>query len=134
MRPIFTLLLAAALAASAADARRAVDPRRGPQPIAVPADCPLVIGFSSYAAGIDRATFDRALALLNRDRSVRAVTRHNWGREGEVTLCAQTRTPADAARLFRAIRAFVPARPRGPVFLSTRSGLRFEAPGRTPRK
>jgi hypothetical protein len=94
----------------------------------VPADCPLTIGFASYGAGIDGSSVQAVDRLLGRDRAVRAVTRHPWGREGEVTLCVRTRTVADAGRLFRSVRALLPARPRGPIALRTRSGLRYQTP------
>jgi hypothetical protein len=101
---------------------------RGNNP--APADCPLTIGFSSYGAGIDRGSFQAVERLLGGDRAVRAVTRHGWGREGETTLCVRTRSAADAGRLFHAVRRLIPARPRGPVSLSTQSGLSYQAPQR----
>lgn len=120
-------LAAAALAASASEAR---PPRPGigqsGQP--VPRDCALTIGFSSYATGIDRPTYGAVQRLLESDRAVRGVSQHRWGREGEATLCARTRTRADAERLFHTIRRLVPARPRGPVTVHTASGLQFSAP------
>ncbi len=123
--PLF--LIAAALGASAAEARRG-RPARGGEP--VPADCALTIAFASYAMGIDRPAYRAVQQLLSADRAVRAVSEHRWGREGEVTLCARARSRADAERLFHAARRLVPARPRGPVALRTHSGLSFEAPGR----
>lgn len=88
--------------------------------------CPLTVVFGSYAMGIDSGARGRIEALLAGDRAVAGFTAQPWGREGEVTLCARTRTPADAARLFQEIRALVPPRPRGPVTIRTQSGLRFE--------
>lgn len=125
--PLF--LFGAALGASGA-AAKPPRPIIATPPPPVPADCPLVIGFASYGAGIDGGALRVVEALLGADRAVRGVSRHNWGREGEVTLCARTRSRADAARLFRAIRARIPARPRGPITIRTREGLRFEAPAR----
>ena len=93
-----------------------------------PADCPLTIGFASYGAGIDRSSVQAVDRLLARDRAVRTFTRHQWGREGEVTYCVRTRSIGDAGRLFRSVRALLPARPRGPITLGTRSGLRYETP------
>ncbi|HVQ06867.1 MAG TPA: hypothetical protein VMS43_00380 [Allosphingosinicella sp.] len=123
MKTMLPLLAAAAmLAAPAAIAR--LPGRVAP----APADCPLTIAFASYGAGIDRSSVEAVDRLLRRDRAVRAVTRHHWGREGEVTYCVRTRSAADAGRLFRSIRALLPARPRGPVALSARSGLRYETP------
>lgn len=128
MKRKILFLIAAALGAGAADARFAPLPLDGVTPI--PTHCPLVIGFSSYGAGIDSPTLQAVQSLLNKDRAVRSVSRHPWGREGEVTLCANTRARADSVRLFQAIRRLVPARPRGPVTIRTSQGLTFEAPAR----
>ncbi len=108
----------------------AAQPRGGSQP---PPNCPLTIGFASYGAGIDRSSYEAVERLLRRDRAVRAVTRHRWGREGEITLCAQTRSVRDSGRLFQASRRLIPSRPRGPVSLATRSGLRWESPPQQDR-
>jgi len=78
--------------------------------------------------GIDQPARARVEALLAGDRAVTGFTARAWGREGEVTLCARTRGPADAARLFAAIRALLPPRPRGPITLRTDSGLAYETP------
>jgi len=94
----------------------------------IAANCPLSVGFASYGAGIDGTTRSRVEALLVSDRTVTGFQAHRWGREGEVTLCVRTRAPADAARLFAAIRLIVPARPRGPISLHTPAGLDFETP------
>ena len=110
MKRLLVLAASITLAAAAADARM---PRLGAPH--VPADCPLTIAFSSYGAGIDGGTLARVERLLSADRGVRRVSRHPWGREGEVTLCARTRSNGDAARLARRIRALIPPRPRGPV-------------------
>ena len=129
--PIFAAVATALLSASVVDAR-AIDPRRGPgQQNPVPANCPLTIGFSSYGAGIDRPTVANVERLLNSDRAVRSVSRHAWGREGELTLCARTRTNADAGRLARRVRAMLPARPRGPIRIEVPGMRRYETP--TPR-
>ena len=130
MKQLPLILIGAALAASGASAQPAARRMPGVPSAPVPADCPLAIGFASYAAGIDRGAFQAVEALLRRDRGERSVSSHHWGREGEVTLCARTRTRADSARLFRAVRALIPARPRGPVIVRTREGLSFEAPPR----
>ena len=82
--------------------------------------------------GIDQGTLARVETLLAADRGVTKVERSPWGREGEMTLCVQTRSGRDATRLFHAIASLAPAEPRGPVTVSTRSGLTFSAP-RLPR-
>ena len=92
MKQLPLILIGAALAASGASAQPAARRMPGVPSAPVPADCPLAIGFASYAAGIDRGSFQAVEALLRRDRGVRSVSNHHWGREGEVTLCARTRT------------------------------------------
>ena len=124
------LFLFAILAATAADGRSARMPRVPPFSSPVPVNCPLIIGFSSYGAGVDRPAMQAIQSLLDRDRAVRSVTRHPWGREGEVTLCAYARRRADTVSLFHAIRRLVPARPRGPITIQSTEGLSFEAPPR----
>jgi hypothetical protein len=89
------------------------------------APCGVNVDFGSYAMGIDRAAFERVSALLAKDRGVRAVDQRRWGREGEVTLCVRVRRASDMRRLFARIRATIPRDPRGPVSVTTRSGLRF---------
>jgi hypothetical protein len=75
--------------------------------------------------GIDGGALQRVEALLAGERV--PVTRTPWGREGEVTLCASARTPAEAERLAREIAAFLPADPRGPIAIATASGFTFHA-------
>ena len=91
--------------------------------------CDLAVSFGSYAMGIDMA----ALAAVRRilaDRRVRSVEDIRHGREGETCVCARTRRPAEARRLFNRIRTVLPAAPRGPITMRTASGLRFDAPPR----
>lgn len=90
--------------------------------------CAVRVEFASYAMGIDRAAFDRVQALLKRDRGVRAVEVQRWGREGETNLCVQLRRPGDARRVFGRVKAALPVKPRGPITVEARGGLRFEAP------
>lgn len=92
-----------------------------------PRDCSLTASFGSYAMGIDGRAFERVSALLTRDRSVKAIEQFRWGREGEVTLCARTRSGADARRLFGRVRALLPAKPRGPVTVAA-GRLSYQAP------
>lgn len=92
-----------------------------------PTDCALTISFGSYAMGIDRETLRRVDALLQADRGVAGVTRSPWGREGEVTLCAAVRSSADRERLFAAVAALFPERPRGPLSIRTSDGREAQA-------
>lgn len=121
-------LIALALLAGACTARPPV------RPLAPPVDqaaCALTISFGSYAMGIDRGAFEAVEALLARDKGVTATTQKHWGREGEVTVCVQTRSAADSTRLFGEIARLFPAKPRGPLTVETADGRRFEA-GATP--
>lgn len=95
------------------------------QPQAAPGACPLEIAFGSYAMGIDRGALARVEQLLAAEHL--RVTRSPWGREGEVTLCADARSDADAERLARRIAALLPTAPRGPVAVRTATGLSFRA-------
>ena len=90
----------------------------------VPENCPLVVGFASYGAGIDREAFRSVMEILQSDPAVLSVDRHPWGREGEVSLCVTPRSEADSERLFHRIKAIFPAKPRGPLGVRTRSGLK----------
>ena len=108
----------------------AVKPHARPGRFDASADCALRIDFGSYAMGIDGGAARAVDELLARDAAVASVERRPWGREGEITLCVQVRTEADAERLYHAVAALFPADPRGPLTVSTRSGLRFAAPRR----
>lgn len=121
MKPIL-LAATALLATTAADARVAPPPRVvEPAPLPaqrhgapdVPAGCAITVAFGSYGPGIDGATLARMERRLRVDRRVRSLTRHPWGREGEVTLCVYTR--GAAGPLARQLRTMIAARPRGPV-------------------
>jgi hypothetical protein len=93
----------------------------------IPAHCPLTIHFGSYAMGIDGKTLRRVESLLAGDPAVTGVTRSPWGREGEVTLCASIRSNADRDRLFAAVAALFPRRPRGPLSVRTNDGRELQA-------
>lgn len=90
--------------------------------------CAVSVQFGSYAMGIDRATFDKVQALLKRDARVSGVELERWGREGETTLCVQLRRDRDARAVFGRVKAALPARPKGPILVEARGGLRFAAP------
>lgn len=101
-----------------------------PAPAETPGACDLTIGFGSYAMGIDRGAFQSVEARLAADPAVTGVEPRGWGREGEVDLCVATRTARDAERLHRDILGSLPADPRGPISLATRSGLSDHVPPR----
>jgi hypothetical protein len=92
------------------------------------APCALTVRFGSYAMGIDGGSAQRVEQLLRADRAVRSVERRPWGREGEVDLCAQVQSAAEAARLFDQIRPLLPAKPRGPIMVSLADGRNYQVP------
>ncbi|MCW3847766.1 hypothetical protein OF829_10985 [Sphingomonas sp. LB-2] len=94
------------------------------------ADCPLTVTFGSYAMGIDGGTYDRVLRLLRNDRGVSRVEVRAWGREGEKTLCAVTRSSVDARRLFARVKGLFPRKPRGPLTVALRGGGEYHMPRR----
>lgn len=95
-----------------------------------PDSCALSIRFGSYAMGIDHAAARQIEALVSADGGVSHATRHPRGREGEYTLCVQTRSPAQAASLFDRVRPLLPADPRGPIEVLLGDGRRYRAPAR----
>jgi len=120
-------IIAVALTAGAAQARDRTVPI---VPVTeAPRDCPLTVSFGSYAMGIDGAAFERVTRMLSRDRRVTGIEQFRWGREGEVTLCARTRSKADARRLSGSVRALLPKKPRGPVTVTV-GGASFTSPRR----
>lgn len=137
MKPLFLLVFAAAAwgcgtrqePAAVPKERNAMETRTMPYGSGVPAECPLRVDFGSYAMGIDGGAAEAVRALLDGDPGVAEATTYPWGREGEYTLCVTTRGEGDAERLFHAISRLFPADPRGPLSVSTRSGLRFAAGG-----
>ena len=112
MKQIALTLAAIALLGNASPAQR------GGAGNPIPENCPLKVDFGSYGAGIDRTAHDAIRRLFARDRGVVRVIRSNWGREGEVTLCAVTRNKAATRRLYHRANALVPAKPRGAVTIS----------------
>jgi len=123
-----TIILAAAALATTAAASPPQYPNAPVMVDRIRADCPLTISFGSYAMGIDGPSFDKVVRTLRYDRAVRGVEQHNWGREGERTLCANIRKPAEARRVFNRLKVLLPAKPRGPVTLKLASGREYRAP------
>lgn len=103
-----------------------------PAPGATPADataaCDLKVDFASIGTGIDGATLEKVDALLSGDTGISTIDRQRWGKEGEITLCVDTRTGADAARLFTAVKGVFPASSEKPISVETASGQQFRVP------
>lgn len=125
MKSIVLAIAAVAIIGSASPQRRPLEPVRVDE---IRANCPLTVSFGSYAMGIDSRTFDATIRLLSRDRAVMRIEQRNWGREGERTLCAVTRKPADARRLFARVKALFPRKPRGPLTVTLAGGREYHSP------
>jgi hypothetical protein len=121
MKQLVLALAATAILGNAA-------PQRAPVIVEeIRAHCPLTVSFGSYAMGIDTRTYDATVRLLSRDRAVTRLEQRNWGREGERTLCAVTRKPADARRLFARVKALFPRKPRGPLTVALANGTEYHS-------
>lgn len=91
------------------------------------AACDLKVDFASIGTGIDGDVLQKVDALLANDKGVAAVERERWGKEGEITLCVDTRTGADADRLFDAVKALFPATSQKPLRVE-RQDRTYQAP------
>ena len=93
------------------------------------AACSVTVRFGSYAMGIDAATAAAVDKLLAGSGDVTDVSRSAAGREGEYALCVATRDAAGAARIFNAVAALLPPKPRGPIEVEG-AGRHVRAPAR----
>ncbi len=125
MRIALTLMLASFSVLSTATAHASAAENQ--MSAAIPKQCPLSVDFGSYGAGTDGTTFAAVQKLLSKDRGVAKLLSKNWGREGEILLCAVTRSQRDARRLFKSVKSLLPRAPRGPITLKTSTGLIFTA-------
>lgn len=98
-----------------------------PAPDAAGSGCDLKVEFASIGTGIDGDVLQKVDALLAGDKGVAGIERERWGREGEITLCVDTKTDADASRLFGQIKPLFPSGKEKPMRVETRAGERFEA-------
>jgi hypothetical protein len=114
------IVLATALILSIAAPAAAQSPDRAG---ADPQTCDVSVDFGSYASGIDQASYRKTKAYDARNRTIRLVKEPPWGREGERTLCFDTRSRADANRAFEDLRKLIRAGARtGPTTVSTAAG------------
>jgi len=124
MMIVRSALLAAALLSTACLAP--------PAPVAKTGDastaCDLKVNFASIGTGIDSATLQKVDALLSSDTGISTIDRQRWGKEGEITLCIDTRTDADTARLFGAVSQVFPATSIKPISVETAAGQVFRVP------
>ena len=86
------------------------------------------VEFASIGTGIDRATLQKVDGLLSGDTGISTIDRQRWGKEGETTLCVETLTEADAARLFEAAKRLFPTLSAKPISVETAAGQQFRVP------
>jgi len=127
MKPALSTVLIAAAIAAAAPAF-AVTPE-GDRPVrgVAPGDenCDVTVVFGSYAMGIDGKSFEKVEAYLKRRKAVKYAAT-NWGREGERTVCVDTRTKTQTRKVFTDIRNLLPrVSQRGPVELRSNLGQAY---------
>ena len=88
-------------------------------------NCDVTIVFGSYAMGIDGQSFARVEAYLKRRPNVR-FTSTSWGREGERTVCVDTKTAKATRKVYTDIRGMLPrVSRRGPVEIRSNLGQTY---------
>ena len=122
-RPLVLGCFAAVAACMTAPTSASADPQGG-------SDCGLTVRFGSYAMGIDQGAAQAIERVLRGDPAVEQVDRKPWGREGEFDLCAKLARAGEQGPLFDRVRALIPAKPRGPISVSTADGRSFSTPTR----
>jgi hypothetical protein len=103
-------------------------PGQGPVRGVAPGDenCDVTVVFGSYAMGIDGVSFTRVEAYLKRRPNVR-FTSTNWGREGEKTVCVDTRNARQTRRVYSDLRGILPrVSRRGPVTIRSNLGQSYQ--------
>ena len=122
------IIRSALLAATLLTAACAASPAPDATPAGANGACDVKVDFASIGTGIDGATLEKVDALLSGDTGVSTIDRQYWGKEGEITLCVDTRTAADAARLFTSIKGVFPASSQKPISVETASGQQYRVP------
>ena len=85
-------------------------------------NCDVTVVFGSYAMGIDGQSYQKAEAYLKRRKGVR-YTSTNWGREGERTICVDTKNKTQTRKVYADIRGMLPrVSRRGPVEIRSNLG------------
>jgi hypothetical protein len=93
-----TLIMAAAVAGLSAGAADAATQA-----------CSVEVKFASVCCGVDRGAYAELKAFLQGSPLAAETTDQAWGMEGEQTLCARAKSPADAEKLFGEVKARMPA-------------------------
>jgi hypothetical protein len=97
------------------------------------ASCDVTVKFGSYGAGVDRAVVERVSLVAKTDHGVRSITRHPWGREGEMDLCVTAKSAELAPGVFERLRPLIPAKGKiGPISILGPQGAHIETVGPEP--
>lgn len=89
-------------------------------------NCDVTVVFGSYAMGIDGESFRKVEAYLKRRPNVR-YTATAWGREGEKTVCVDTKNKAQTRRVYSDLRGMLPrVSRRGPVTIRSNLGQNYQ--------
>lgn len=103
-------------------------PGQGPVRGVAPGDenCDVTVVFGSYAMGIDGESFRKVEAYLKRRPNVR-YTATSWGREGEKTVCVDTKNNAQTRKVYADLRGMLPrVSRRGPVEIRSTLGQTYQ--------
>lgn len=85
-------------------------------------ECDVIVGFGSFATGIDRKAAERVEQLVAADRRVVSASRVTRGPEGEYAICLRTDSPQAASGLFRSLKAALAEPVLAPVVLEGPEG------------
>ena len=98
-------------------------------------DCDISVRFGSYAMGIDQRSFDRVERYASRHKRLVARTSvERWGREGERTVCLDTRSRRATNQVFSDLKRLVRAgAARGPTEITAADGRVWSADPGPPR-
>ena len=121
-----TMFLASLAMAGSTFAAQPEGGRRGPGVAPGDENCDVTVVFGSYAMGIDRESFTKVEAYLKRRPNVR-YTASSWGREGEKTVCVDTRNNAQTRKVYADLRGMLPrVSRRGPVTIRSNLGQSYQ--------
>ncbi|MES2033773.1 MAG: hypothetical protein V4466_06335 [Pseudomonadota bacterium] len=102
---------------------------------AAASDCDVSVRFGSYAMGIDQKSFDRVERYAVRHKRLVAHTSvERWGREGERTVCIDTRSRRATNQVFSDLKRLIrTGAERGPTELAAADGRVWRANPGPPR-
>lgn len=99
------------------------------------ANCDVSVRFGSYAMGIDQKSFETVERYAARNKRLVASTSvERWGREGERTVCIDTRSRRATNQVFADLKRLIRAHAeRGPTELAAADGRVWRASPGIPK-